>query len=93
MLYKIHHWLVDAPETLRIRLQYAHLLKTPKLAKKRFMYLWGSPLVAAWATAKTFANPQSIKSYWSTMPLVYLTKLIWCWSAYKHFREVILPEK
>jgi GT2 family glycosyltransferase len=79
------HWLMDAPDTLRVRLRYADLLGTPRLAKYRAMYLWGAPLVAAWATARTFSHPQSLRSYWHTLPLVYLTKLLWCWSAYRSF--------
>lgn len=79
------HWLVDAPETLRVRLRYADLLGTPRLAHRRAMYLWGAPFVAAWATARAFAHWQTIRSYWHTLPLVYLTKLLWCWSAYRHF--------
>lgn len=79
------HWAVDAPDTLRIRLQYADILHTPNLARKRFLYLWGAPLIAAWATVNTFSAPKIFRKYGHTLPLVYLTKLIWCWSAYQHF--------
>jgi GT2 family glycosyltransferase len=79
------HWTQDAPPTLRVRLRYAGLLKTPRLAKYRAAYLWGAPLVAAWATARVFSHRQSLISYWHTLPLVYLTKLAWCWSAYRNF--------
>jgi len=79
------HWLVDGPETLRVRLRYADLLGTPRLARYRAMYLWGAPLTAAWATARVFSNWQSLSRYGHTLPLVYLTKLLWCWSAYRRF--------
>jgi glycosyltransferase involved in cell wall biosynthesis len=79
------HWVVDAPSTLRIRLLYAESLNTPRLAHYRWMYLWGSPLVAAWATLRAFKPPGALAAYWHTLPLVYLTKLIWCWSAYQNF--------
>ncbi|MBN1147209.1 MAG: glycosyltransferase [Anaerolineales bacterium] len=79
------HWLVDAPETLRVRLRYADLLGTPRLARRRAMYLWGAPVTAAWATGRAFSHWQTIRSYGHTLPLVYLTKLLWCWSAYRHF--------
>jgi glycosyltransferase involved in cell wall biosynthesis len=81
----VRHWVIDAPDTLRIRLRHARLLNTPKLARYRKMYLWGSPFVAAWATLRTFAHPLTLLQYWDTMPLVYLSKLLWCWSAYHNF--------
>lgn len=79
------HWQVDAPDTLRTRLQYAAELGTPRMARFRGMYRWGSPLVAAWATLRTFAHLSTLLHYGHTLPLVYLTKLIWCWSAYRNF--------
>ncbi len=81
----IDHWLVDAPDTLRVRLGYRYLLNTPALAGLRGMYLLGAPFVAAWATIRTFSHPRSVAAYWRTLPLVYLTKLVWCWSAYRNF--------
>lgn len=87
----VRHWLVDAPGTLRIRKMYADLLRTPRLAQYRPMYLWGAPFVAAWATLKTFSHPKSLLSYGHTLPLVYLTKLLWCWSAYQNFPHEIEP--
>jgi GT2 family glycosyltransferase len=79
------HWMVDAPATLRIRLKYAKLLNTPHLAKYRDLFLWGSPFIAAWATMRVFSHPHSLWKYWCTLPAVYWTKLVWCWSAYRNF--------
>jgi cellulose synthase/poly-beta-1,6-N-acetylglucosamine synthase-like glycosyltransferase len=81
------HWWEDAPDTLRVRLMYADLLGTPRLAGKRGMFMWASPLVAAWATAKAFSNRRNLRAYGHTIPLVYLTKLVWCWSAFCNFPE------
>jgi GT2 family glycosyltransferase len=78
------HWS-DAPYTLGVRLRYSHLLQTPYLARYRWVFLWGAPLVAAWATARTLRHPQTLLRYWHTLPLVYLTKLAWCWNAFKYF--------
>jgi len=80
-----HHWSIDAPHTLRIRLSYKDLLKTPSVAKFRPIYFWGSPIIALWAAARTFNNPKSLVLYWHTIPIVFLTKLVWCWSAYNNF--------
>lgn len=79
------HWQVDAPNTLRVRLSYADELGTPRLARQRLMYLWGAPAVAAWATLRAFRHFRSIWDYGYTLPLIYLTKLVWCWSAYRNF--------
>jgi GT2 family glycosyltransferase len=79
------HWSNDAPPTLAVRLKYAALLRTPRLASRRWAYLWGAPLVAAWATARVFAFRPTLAAYWHTLPVVYLTKLAWCWGAFRHF--------
>jgi len=80
-----HHWSIDAPHTLRIRLSYENLLKTPPIAKFRPIFFWGSPIIALWASFRTFNNPKSLVLYWHTIPIVFLTKLVWCLSAYKNF--------
>ena len=79
------HWTSDAPQTLRVRLRYMQSLQTPRLAKQRSIFLWGAPLIAAWATGRTYAHWRTWISYAHALPLVYLTKLAWCWSAYAHF--------
>lgn len=79
------HWTEDAPNTLRVRLQYATSLQTPRLARQRSVYLWGAPIIAAWATGRTYAHWRSWYSYAHGLPLVYLTKIAWCWSAFRHF--------
>ena len=79
------HWITDAPATLSVRLRYAASLKTPLLARHRNLYLWGAPVIAAWATARTYAHWRSWYHYAHALPLVYLTKIAWCWSAYTHF--------
>ncbi len=79
------HWTGDAENTIRVRLKYANLLNTPALAKYRLVYFWGSPLVAAWATRRTFSHKRTFIEFGYTLPLVYLTKIAWCWGAFKHF--------
>ncbi len=79
------HWTDDAQPTLEVRLRYAQWLATPALAKHRWAYLWGAPVIAAWATGRVFAHQQVRWRYGHTLPLVYLTKLAWCWGAFTHF--------
>jgi glycosyltransferase involved in cell wall biosynthesis len=79
------HWIGDAPDTIRVRLRYADLLDTPRAASHRGMFLWASPLIAMWATLRTFRGRHARRCYKHTLPVVYLTKLVWCWSAYQNF--------
>jgi glycosyltransferase involved in cell wall biosynthesis len=79
------HWFTDAPDTIRIRLRYAALLRTPYLARFRWSFFWLAPGIAAWATWNTFDHPHIRACYWHTLPLVYLTKLVWCWGAFASF--------
>jgi glycosyltransferase involved in cell wall biosynthesis len=79
------HWTADAPDTLRVRLRYSSLLRTPRLARRRSAFLWGAPLVAAWATGHSFKHPRTLRLYWHTLPLVYFTKVAWCWSAFRDY--------
>jgi hypothetical protein len=79
------HWTDDAPHTLKVRLRYRQLLQTPRLAQYRPVFLGAAPLVAAWATARTFSHLTALRRYGHTLPLVYVTKLAWCWGAFKGF--------
>jgi GT2 family glycosyltransferase len=81
----LRHWTEDAPDTLYVRQRHSKLLNTPQLAMYRWPFLWLSPAIAAWATARTVADKQTLFQYWQTLPMVYLTKLAWCWSAFKNF--------
>jgi GT2 family glycosyltransferase len=82
------HWAGDAPDTIRVRLAWADMLRTPPLAFRRSIFLWGMPFIALWATGRTFAHRETRRRYWRTLPVVYLTKLAWCLSAYKHYPTV-----
>jgi len=79
------HWTDDAHDTLSIRLRYADLLDTPRWAEHRWLYRWGALLIAGWATAHTFRQSHTLRTYWRTLPVVYITKLAWCCGAFKHF--------
>ena len=79
------HWVDDASDTLKVRLFYNKPLKTPFMARHRSVYLWGAPIVAAWATMRTFSHARTLYSYWYTLPAVYFTKMMWCWGAFLHF--------
>lgn len=79
------HWSVKASDTLDVQFRYAPWLNMPGLAYHRSVYLLGGLGVAAWATAQVFNHPKVFKPYWYTIPLVFWTKLAWCWGAFTHF--------
>ncbi len=81
------HWTEDAPFTLDVRLRYRKALATPFLAQFRSLYCWGAPLIALWATARVFSHSQTRRRYAHLFPLIYLTKLAWCWGAFKNFPQ------
>jgi GT2 family glycosyltransferase len=81
----LRHWIDDAPHTIRVRLRYAEALATPRLAHQRWPFLVCAPLIALWATARTYRHPRTRARYWQALPLVVLSKLVWCWSAWRHF--------
>lgn len=83
------HWVDDAPFTLVVRLRHAQQLGTPEMARYRWPYLVLAPLIAAWATARTFSHPHARYYYWHTLPLIYWTKLAWCWGAFSRFPLVL----
>jgi len=81
------HWYDDAHDTLKVRNNFAQLLKTPHLARYRSIFLWGAPIIAAWATIRTFEHPKTISKFWHTFPIIYWTKLVWCCGAFKTFNQ------
>ncbi len=83
----LRHWTNDAPHTLRVRLRHAGALSTPALAHRRWAFLVLAPWIAAWATARTYRHPETRRRYWRVLPLVLLSKLAWCWAAWKSFPE------
>jgi cellulose synthase/poly-beta-1,6-N-acetylglucosamine synthase-like glycosyltransferase len=87
----MQRWITNPQHSLGMLLQYPDMLNTPFLARYRWLFLWGAPLIAAWATIRTFAHPRIRALYWHTLPFVYLTKLAWCWGAFKQFPRAQQP--
>ncbi len=82
------HWFVNAKYTLWVRWTYRALLKTPRFACYRILYLLCAPIIALWATMNTFKQVETRQKYLATLPLVYLTKLIWCLGAFMNFPDL-----
>lgn len=78
------HWVGYGTYEAPIRAKYAPWLGKPAWYDWRWLYTWGSPAVAAWTTLRTFDHIR-MWAYLDTLPLVFVTKLAWCWSAARHF--------
>lgn len=70
-----------ARHSIRIRTKYRDALRTPSILFNPFLLCFLSPLIAAAVTAKVFLKHPCVRRYWHTAPVVFLTKLIWCWAA------------
>ena len=82
------HWYYNAKYTLWVRWRYRAALDTPGLARHHALYLFFAPVIALWATAKTFSHAKTRRDHMTTLPIVYLTKLIWCLGAFFNFPDI-----
>ncbi|MEW5989269.1 MAG: glycosyltransferase [Chloroflexota bacterium] len=74
------HWRNLGRNAIRVRLRYADDFDTPAFVRRPTWLRLLSPLIAAKATLDIYAQPY-LRSYWTTIPVVYATKILYCWSA------------
>ena len=70
-----------ARHSIRIRTKYKDTMNTPWFLLQPVALRLMSPWIAAAVTAKIFVKHPCVRRYWYTAPVVFLTKLIWCWAA------------
>ncbi len=70
-----------ARHSVRIRKRYRDELDTPWFLFQPVVLRLLSPAIALLVTAKIFARHPCIRRYWYTAPVIFLTKLVWCWTA------------
>lgn len=70
-----------ARHSIRIRTHYRDRLQSPWFLFNPAVLRLLSPLIAASVTAKIFVKHPCVRRYWYTAPVVFLTKLVWCWAA------------
>ncbi len=75
------HSATWARHSIRIRVKYRNELKSPWFLFQPVVLRLISPAVAAAVTVKIFAMHPSVRRYWYTAPVVFLTKMVWCWAA------------
>lgn len=80
------HWTSLGYSSIRVRLRYAAELGTPGSASHAGWIRLSSPLVALWVTASIYAKRDAWK-YLSHLPVVYLTKILYCFGAARSIDE------
>ena len=82
----LRHSAAWARHSIRVRKRYRDELKSPWFLFQPMVLRLLSPAIAFAVTAKIFAKHPCVRRYWYTAPVIFLTKLVWCWSA---AREVV----
>jgi glycosyltransferase involved in cell wall biosynthesis len=66
----------------QVRWQYRDTLNSPPLLARPRMMRILSPVIAAWVTLRIiFLQPGTIAKNWTSLPIIYLSKIAWCWGA------------
>lgn len=76
----VRHWRNLGHNAIRVRLRYAEEFGTPAGAHHAWWWRWLSPLIALRVTAGVYAK-RPLWRYWLHLPIVYITKVIYCFGA------------
>ncbi len=75
-----NHWYRSGYYNIRVRLRYPIEFGTPSWASHSILLKILAPLIAAWITFKIYTFSKG-RLYWECLPIVYATKIIYCWGA------------
>ena len=78
----VRHWNNLGHNAIRVRLRYANDFATPQGAYHSWWWRSLSPFIALRVTAQIFAK-KPLWRYWLHIPVIYATKLIYCFGAAK----------
>ncbi len=76
----VRHWRNLGHNAVRVRLRYPDAFQTPAGARHAWWWRLLSPAIAARVTAGVYAK-RPLQSHWSSLPVVYVTKVIYCLGA------------
>jgi GT2 family glycosyltransferase len=76
----VRHWRNLGHNAVRVRLRYPEEFGTPAGARRAGWWRLLSPVIAARVTAGIYAN-RFLWSHWPSLPVVYATKIIYCFGA------------
>jgi GT2 family glycosyltransferase len=72
------HWRNLGHNAIRVRLRYVEEFGTPAGARHAWWWRLLSPLIAARVTADLYAG---LRAYWGALPVVYASKVLYCFGA------------
>ncbi len=92
-LREMLHYAADhAAVTIRLRQQFRDVLETPRLLESPVMLRLAAPFIAAATVVSIYwAGPLKFR-FLSTLPVVFATKLAWCFGAARGLSQVISPD-
>lgn len=73
-----NHWLESGKHNVQVRKKFTSEYNHPSWIYSPWFLTLFSPLIALFSTLKIFLRPNNL-FYVSTLPLVFLTKLFYCW--------------
>ena len=82
----VRHWKNSGYNNSRVRVKHAAEFGTPWFTRKPFWLRALSPLIAAYISGGIFAQ-KIYWRYWTTLPIVYATKVIYCWAAARSIED------
>jgi glycosyltransferase involved in cell wall biosynthesis len=66
----------------RVRLLNSDMIEAPWWLRDQYKVGLLSPIIAAGATGRmVFNRSETIMQHWYTLPMIYITKIAWCWGA------------
>ena len=74
--------------SIRLRNQHRDLYRTPFILRYSIFVLLAAPFIALKVTGGIYLRNRSLARLWWTIPVVYATKLAWCWGAAKGIRTI-----
>ena len=77
----LRHWWQSGYYMRQVRWRYRDEYRTPRLAHSRLALIALSPAVSAWSTLRLFLEHRGRWRYLHTAPVVWLTKMAWCFGA------------
>ncbi|MEM9775014.1 MAG: glycosyltransferase [Chloroflexota bacterium] len=80
------HWYNSGYNNIRVRLRHQAEYQMPAFTRKPAQLRLLSPLIALFITARLFSESSFLR-YWSTLPVVYATKIVYCWAAAKSIED------
>jgi GT2 family glycosyltransferase len=78
---------MHAAETICLRNEYRHVLKTPFILRSPVLILASAPIIALKVTAGIYLRNLKFAKFLHTLPIVFLLKLAWCWGAARGLRK------